>query len=260
MRQALNNDSDFKIDSETSLPALRGDWEGREGGDFKMPTLYNVIVEHQKSADWWENRDWLELFRAGSELLIKRLNIRVKDTVYLGIPLIKIERLNIKTVGGYRPEPDGYAILGTVCFNESRLGLMPDHVWLAYLLKFLLCAWRHQSGGKGDFDRECRERMKSHGVFIDASGRVLIEAGGDFEAFWTEKGLTVPGEAVAPPPRKGKATLKLWSCRCQKTRVGTKEFFANCPICGFAFELGDHVGIWPEGRNVTDTPLAVRHP
>jgi len=35
--------------------------------------------------------------------------------------------------------------------------------------------------------------------------------------------------------RKGRSTLSKWSCGCQNVRVGTKEFHAQCTICGNLF-------------------------
>ena len=235
-------DDDFKIDLPASMKHIE-DW--KEGKDFKIPTLYEMIVGNQRTADWWQNRDHLERLRQGAFALSVMLDIRVKDGVGLAVPLIRIERMNIKTVGAYHEEADGYAIVGTIAFNEARLSEMQPAAVMAHLLKFMLCAWRHQSGAKGEFDGACREKMRKFGVDIDSRGNIAIDVDGQFASVLGKIGVDVPKELAPLPPREGKATSKVWSCNCQRARVGTKNFFAECPKCGRSFEIGDHVGKWP---------------
>src|SRR5262249_13275868 len=154
-----------------------------------------------------------------------------------------IEPMNVKTIGTYRANADGYAIIGAIAFNQERLADLPDFMKLAMLLKLLLCAWRHQMGGDGTFDRKCRERMKAMGLVITEKGAIRIGDNGLFRRLLMAWGIDVPVASVFPQPaRKGKATNQLWSCTCQKCRVGTKEFFAVCPQCHEPFRLGNHVG------------------
>jgi hypothetical protein len=115
---------------------------------------------------------------------------------------------------------------------------------VALLLKFLLCAARHQEGGDGSFDKKCRERMKAMGLTITEQGVITIAEGGAFSRLLEAAGIEVPigSEAFPRPDRKGRTTLQVWSCTCQRCRVGTKAFFAICPQCGEPFRIGDHVG------------------
>ncbi len=235
-------DDYFKIDLPASMKHIE-DW--KEGKDFKIPTLYDMIVGNQRTADWWHNRDHLEWLRKGALVLSQTLDIRVKDGVGLGVPLIRVERMNIKSVGTYHDGADGYAIVGTIAFNEARLPEMQAAAVMAHLLKFMLCAWRHQAGAKGEFDRVCRDKMIEFGIDIDAKGNIAIDVDGQFAGVLGRIGVDVPTELAPPPPREGKATSKVWSCNCQRARVGTKNFFAECPKCGRSFEIGDHVGKWP---------------
>jgi hypothetical protein len=225
-------------------PAPRVDDKGAEESDFKnWPLVYRAIVEHQRSADWWTNHDDLEMLRQWGGLFIKAFDLRVKDSAYMAMPLIRIEPMNVRTIGIYRPEPDGYAIIGTIALNAERLSALPDFMKLVVLLKLLLCAWQHQSGGDGTFNRECRERMKAMGLVVTEEGAITIDENGPFRRLLAEFGIEVPVASVFPRPcRKGKTTNRLWSCTCQKVRVGTREFFAVCTQCNEPFRLGDYVG------------------
>lgn len=184
------------------------------------------------------------MLRRWEAIFIKAFDLRVKDATYMMMPLIRIEPINVKTIGTYRAEADGFAIIGVIVFNEERLHDLPVFLKLALLLKLLLCARRHQQkGGDGGFDRECRERMKAMGLTITEKGAITIDEGGPFRRILEAGGIEVPVASAFPrPARKGKTTNCLWSCTCQKCRVGTKDFFAVCSECGEPFRLGDHVG------------------
>jgi hypothetical protein len=202
-----------------------------------------MLVEYQKGACWWLNRDLVMVLRRWAWILIKAFGLRVKDAVYAGVPLIKVEPMPVRTLGGYRAAADGYAIEGTIVFNQERLKELPIYMQVALLLKFLLCAARHQAGGDGRFDRQCRQQMKAMGLTITEQGAITIAEGGPFRRLMHAAGIEVPvASAIPRPGRAGKTTLRVWSCTCQRCRVGTKEFFATCPQCGEPFRPGDHVG------------------
>jgi hypothetical protein len=230
----------------TLAPSLTPQVDGRgaEGSDFKTWVLvYQAIVEHQRGADWWTNCDDLKMLRDCGGIFIKAFDLRVKDAKYMAMPLIRIEPMNVKTIGTYRAGADGYAIVGSIAFNQERLLNLPVFLKLVLLLKCLLCAWQHQKGGDGTFDRTCRESMKAMGLVVTAKGAITIDGDGPFRRVLEALGIEVPVASVFPrPDRNGKTTNRLWSCTCQKCRVGTNEFFAVCPQCGEAFRLGDHVG------------------
>ena len=225
-------------------PASRDDQRGERRSDFKgWPGVYRAIVEHQRDADWWANHDDLEMQRHFGPLFIKAFNLIVKDAAYMAMPLIRIERMNVRTMGAYRPEADGYAIIGSIALNEERLRNLPVFQKLVILVKPLLCAWRHQNGGDGSFDREARERMRAMGLIITENGSITIDEHGPFCQLLEMCGIEAPAASVFPPPKRaGKTTLRVWSCTCQRCRVGTKEFFATCPHCGEPFRPGDFVG------------------
>lgn len=85
--------------------------------------------------------------------------------------------------------------------------------------------------------------MKSKGLIVTEKGKITIADDMPFRQVLEGKGVTVPAASeFIRPERRGKSTIRLWSCTCQKARVGTREFFAVCPQCNEPFRLGDHVG------------------
>jgi hypothetical protein len=243
---------DFKMlpapRTEHCTPSARltvgDDDSGRHGADFKTGIgVYQAIVEYQLHARWWVNHDDLELLRRAASEFIRSLELRIKDGRYMGVPLIRIEKMNVRTVGAYRAEADGYAIPGTIGLNQERLHSMPCFMKLIILLKFLLCARQHQAGGDGSFDRDCRATLSALGLAISDLGAITVDEDGAFRKLLMSWGIDVPVASTLPQAdRKPKSTLTLWSCTCQKARVGTREFFAVCTQCGEPFRIGDHVG------------------
>ena len=96
-------------DADTGPPVPSGPApqaeDGRPvGGVFKMsPGAYEAIVANQRGAEWWPNRDDLELAREWSHIFIRELKLRVKDAEFLGVPLIRIEKLNVRHAGRVSP-------------------------------------------------------------------------------------------------------------------------------------------------------------
>src|SRR5512135_2374255 len=109
-----------------------------ERENFKMQPIYQAIVAHQRGADGWANHEKLLWLREWGHRFIKELGLKNKDGEYLGMPLVKVEPLNIKTVCCYRKAADGYALTGTIVANEKRLGDEPDFETLTHLLEALL--------------------------------------------------------------------------------------------------------------------------
>jgi hypothetical protein len=236
-------------DDDTEQPAPSGPAPQAEGptaveGVLKTPHyVIETVVGNQLDAGWWANREVVERLRVRSEKVIHTLDLRVKDAEKLGVPLIKIERMSIRTLGDYRPQADGYAIIGTIVINEERLRTLKPFMEMALMLTLLVRARQHQLGGDGRLDREGRELMKSKGLVVTEKGKITITPDGAFRRFLESETIEVPVASEFPQPvRVGKTTNQLWSCLCQKTRVGTREFFANCPKCHEPFRPGDHVG------------------
>jgi hypothetical protein len=240
-------DGDDRPDTRTfkSLPAPQSAGGGSKDGDFKTrwPSVYQAIIDHQRDAEGWAYRDDVQWLRSWGHLFIKAFDLRVKDAEFMSVPLIRIERMNVKTTGTFHPKADGYAITSTIAINQERLPNLEPYQKLVLLLKYLLCAWQHRMGGNGSFSRECRDRMKAMGLTITERGEVTIDEDGPFRQLLGYFGVAVPLASEFPQPeRKGRSTNLLWSCTCQKCRVGTKVFSAVCPQCNEPFRLGDHVG------------------
>ena len=58
----------------------------------------------------------------------------------------------------------------------------------------------------------------------------------EFEIDWFKWLLDFKGKK-----RKGKSTLKKWTCGCQNARIGKKDFYAQCTKseCGQVFVIAD---------------------
>jgi hypothetical protein len=63
----------------------------------------------------------------------------------------------------------------------------------------------------------------------------------------TPKGKPMDWWSDPEKRRKGRSSLRKWSCGCQNARVGTREFHAQCLICGNVFALVD-----PETENARE--------
>ena len=100
-------------------------------GVFKTPSfVLRTIVENQKNATGWEHSARLARLRRECVALSTELDLRVKDSEKVGVPLIKIERMNIRTLANYLPYADGYGIPGTIVLNEERFPKLPRFVRL----------------------------------------------------------------------------------------------------------------------------------
>ena len=218
-----------------------------EAEDFKtpFPGTYYGIIQHQHSAGEWPHRDDFKSLREWGFAFVRAFELRTKDADLMAMPLIRIERLNIRTLGKYDPDPDGYALSGIIALNGKRLGYLPHFLRLVLLMMMLLQAWQHQRGGDGRLDRECRGRMKAMGLSLSKNDRrVKVARDGRFRELLTEAGIAVPPEAEWPEPEPDaeRTTLRLFSCTCQKARIGKKVFLAVCTNCGQPFLPGNNLG------------------
>lgn len=229
-----------------------------ERENFKMQPIYQAIVAHQRGADGWANHEKLLWLREWGHRFIKELGLKNKDGEYLGMPLVKVEPLNIKTVCCYRQTPDGYALTGTIVANEKRLGDEPDFETLTHLLRALLDAWRHQHCPDQVFEQECLERLKGLGIRI-SKRLTTIEKGRRFEQLLRKRGVKIPEDQTRTPKLpQGRSTNMLWSCFCQKVRVGRGSFEAWCPRCKSYFQPGDGVKFHSSKSKMTSTEDGAR--
>ena len=219
-----------------------------EPTDFKTDQwvdVYRVVQDHQRSCDW-PNQEWSKRLHELATLLICKLE--------LGIPLppIRIEPTNIKTPAKYCRGHDGYALQGALIFNEKWLrgeatGAKPYQL-PSLLFKLLLLAWQdvHSLVGPQDF----QIMLKELGVRLYNDGRIAflppdkVGQVGKFPKLLAMQKIDFPDKPFFPgkkpdgdPDKKpvGKSTSTLWSCGCQKVRVGTKQFSAACTRCNSKF-------------------------
>jgi hypothetical protein len=194
-----------------SRPEPQADSRRPVEGVFKTPHwVAGAIVENQKDAVWWAHRDDLEMLRTGGERLIHGLDLRVNDEGWddeasgkpargpwakdrgsekLGVPLIRIEKLNIRTLADYRPQADGYAIAGTIVINEERLRALDPVQKLVLILVMLVRVRQHLRGGDGRLDREGRALLKAKGVVVTEKGKITIAKDGAFRQLLEAEGF-----------------------------------------------------------------------
>ena len=215
-----------------------------EGGEtLKIPLLpvYRAIVEHQVAEEVWVGRDELVWLRDWCRTFIREFQIKTGDSAYLSIPLIKIEPLNIKTLVTFRAGRDGYAIAGTIVVNQKRLEHgVPRAALLAQLLVALMRAWQRERCDDDLFDSESLARFRQLGLRVAKAG-ITIEGEGHFWKLLKEKKVEVSAGKVPMAKLDGSSTLELWSCLCQRARVGTESFAVRCLLCGAEFHPGDNV-------------------
>lgn len=213
-----------------------------DGETFKIRSLYSAIVDHQADAKGWVGRDELLWLREWADRFIREFQIKTRDAAFLPLPLIKIEPLNIKTLVTFRAGRDGYAIAGTIVVNQKRLEHgVPHATLIAQLLVALMRAWQLERCNDDLFDTESRARFRQLGLTVSKAG-ITIEGGGHFWKLLDEAKVKVAPGRVPMAKLDGRSTLELWSCRCQKARVGVSDFAARCRRwCGEDFRPGNHV-------------------
>lgn len=238
-----------------SLPDAKADKHSKgEAVGARSRSTYGAIVDEQTNAEDWQFRDDVIKLKGWGETLIRKLEIRVKDAELLHLPLIRMEPNNIKNVGSYRAKRDGYAIAGTIVLNPEALASLPAPVVLIVLLKFLLAAREHrmecdgsavpedESKPRGIFDRKGCGTLEAFGVIIRRNRRIVVSDDGPFASLLKDHGIDCSREEFeAKPAREGRTTNGLWSCNCQKVRVGKRVFFARCSHCRTDFRPGDNL-------------------
>lgn len=233
-----------------------GAWRGRrpgrraEGGFKTVPlSVRNVLSEYQGDGrNGWANWEYHRWLCSWAKKFIKAYELKTREGRHLKLPVIKIAPLNVKTIVGYREKRDGLGFAGTLEVNEKRLHVEAEETLLAHLLKGLMRAWQRERCADEVFDRESRESFRKAGLVVTEGGkRIRIEEGGSFQELLKESGIKTGSTegGVTLPEGGSRSTLKLWTCYCQRARVGTGSFVARCEVCNQAFRLGDHIGEGP---------------
>ena len=231
-----------------------------------------VIAEEQQHAKDWNGRDHVTRLVRIAGVLSEKLPIHVKDGVPMKVPLFGVAEMNRKCFGQYKPGRNDLGIAETVVINEVRLSerrmddkgftvpVMKDADVALHLVMLLVLCWRHQTGGSGSatLDGIARKKLESFGLKLGKRSIVDIAPDGKFAEVLSSGGMGQPPEISPLAMGEGRSSNRLWSCRCQRVRVGRGKFVAHCPLCEFDFEPGDHVGKYPERTSVTDTKLAAK--
>jgi hypothetical protein len=108
------------------------------------------------------------------------------------------------------------------------------------LLVALMRAWQRERCDDDLFDSESLARFRQLGLRVAKAG-ITIEGEGHFWKLLDEEDVEVSAGKVPMAKLDGSSTLELWSCRCQKVRVGASDYAARCTRCAEEFRHGDHV-------------------
>ena len=169
------------------------------------------------------------------------------------MPALTFERTRVTNLGYYRIGLNDFAVRNQINLNRLYID-RPLFETLQTLLHEMVHAWEHiyvpeEKRTKNWYHtRAFREKLASMGIITNEKGCHM--AVGDPFTFLLRKHGVIPdhkpdkgGLIILPPPpaKKGKSKLKLWECGCgQKVRVGKKNFFAKCTLCGEEFQRNDN--------------------
>ena len=200
-----------------------------------------AIIENEKSADDWELSDlaaelywWVDLF-----------NIVLFKDQPIQVPVISFAKTRIDNLGHYVSGRNEFGIRENININQVHLS-RPLWSILATLVHEMTHSWQAIYGKPSDswfHNKEFRLKLEEFGIVCEEKGRHL-SIGEPFLFLLEKHGVSVEDigggsgiiEAQAGERMKGKSKLKKWSCPCgQNARVGKKEFFATCDLCGRTF-------------------------
>lgn len=207
------------------------------------------IMENELSAvDWelnhlaWELYWWVHFFQA----------CFFKDTP-VPIPALTFERSRVNNLGSYRIGRNDWAVREQINLNRLYL-TRPLYEVLSTLFHEMVHSWEftyvpEDSRTKNWYHSKAfRNKMLSYGILTKPNGsHVSLDYHGKFVQTLKQHGVSFngssrpPGERsgvvipINPSKKKGTSKLKKWTCGCQIVRVGKKEFFATCDICGKTF-------------------------
>lgn len=200
-----------------------------------------AIIENETSADDWELSDLAAELYWWADLFIIAL---FKDQT-IPVPVISFAKTRIDNLGHYVSGRNEFGIRENININQVHLS-RPLWSVLATLVHEMTHSWQAIYGKPSNswfHNKEFRLKMEEFGIVCDKNGRHLKLMGPFLylleRHFVSVKGLAYDGrilEGQAAERPKGKSKLKKWSCPCgQNARVGKREFFATCNLCGNTF-------------------------
>jgi hypothetical protein len=180
----------------------------------------------------------------------------------LADPVISFENMrNNKVLAAYTLRRNPQGLLYEITMNTQQyIAENKKPVWqygewaqMECLLHEQIHLWQQTVGkvpftpGHSQHNKEFIKKAKSLGLNVTPEigcHFAVADEDSPFGILMRELGIDRPTDVPRADPkiawfdtndRKGKSTLSKWSCGCQNVRVGTKEFFAHCDVCGNPF-------------------------
>lgn len=201
------------------------------------------IMENEKGAhDWALNALSVELY-----WWCDFFNIAFFKDQPVPVPALSFERTKVNTLGHYVPGRNQFGLLENININKAHLS-RPLWDILTTLLHEMVHSWQKIYGtpSKSWFhNKEFQLKMAEFGILCSNKG-CHTGMGDPFVFLLRKHGISFEGHTIIDglikvppkPKKKGKSKLKKWQCPCgQAARIGKKDFFATCDLCGEKFEL-----------------------
>lgn len=179
---------------------------------------------------------WVDLF-----------NIALFRDQPVPVPVITFTKSRVNSLGKYVSGPNEFGIRENINLNRVHLQ-RPMALILATLVHEMTHCWQKRYGSPSTswfHNHEFREKLESFGLKCNPKGQ-LLGMGKPFASLLVQHGVACKPfigaiKDLTPVSHRlrGKSKLKLWVCGChQRARVGKREFFATCDLCGDRFHRG----------------------
>jgi len=207
-----------------------------EGSDHLGDGIYEILANHQRTAEW-KHRD------LAAELL--RWAVIFNEELGLGVSEIalRVDWLSCFRLGHFRSGHNGFGLKGEIAINERYLHQREPWQVLGTILHELLHAWQEEHGKPGKppyHNKQFRNKALKYGLFIDEDGVTQYLPESTFKELLKRYGVQMPAQAPATQRRKGNSKLKKWSCACKvNVRVAIADFKARCLKCNDLFKRAD---------------------
>lgn len=173
-------------------------------------------------------------------------------------PMITIDPDSTRTLGSFRLGYNGAGILDHININAIYAVSRPLFDTLSTLLHEMVHSWEYtvlpedKRTNSWYHKKAFCEKMAYLGILTSEKGVTLeIDPKGRFAHLLKQHGIE-PGDmrsytsssgqkAILVPPKKkkGKSSLRKWSCGCTNVRIGKSTFNATCDDCGNKFQPVD---------------------
>lgn len=206
-------------------------------------TINIHIMENEKEAhDWGLNVLSCELYWWKDFFNMAFSSIQ-------SVPMLKIsfEKTKVTNFGNYVRGRNALGLSENININSAHLN-RPLWDILITLLHEMCHSWQccYGTPSKSWFhNKEFQTKMLEFGIVVNTKG-CHLGIGDPFVFLLKRHGIefnltsSLDGMIKIPPTEKpkGKSKLKKWQCPCGQTaRVGKKDFYSTCDLCGEKFEL-----------------------